>query len=119
MGAAFMVIALRGEGHGWKGHHMMHFSFLPHKVWFRLATDSVSWKQNHDENKLNYCVTYPNGFGLSIIKSPHSRGGKSDLWEIQVLWEGERYSSDGGHGYVRTHCSDDDVIMCHDCVKNL
>lgn len=98
---------------------MMHFSPLSPEVWFRLAIDSVSWKQNHNENKLNYRVTYPNGFGLSIIKSRHSRGGKSDLWEVQVLREGKRYVGRDGYGYVRTHCSDEEVIMCHDCVRNL
>ena len=97
---------------------MMHFSPLSPEVWFILATDSVSWKQNHNENKLNYRVTYPNGFGLSIIKSRHSRGGKSDLWEVRVLKGGKHYVRNGA-GYVRTHCSDEEVVICHDLIRNL
>lgn len=31
---------------------------------------------------------FPNGYGASVIKGPHTYGGKKGLWELAVLEQG-------------------------------
>lgn len=33
--------------------------------------------------------TFPNGYGVSVIKSPYTYGGTSGLYELGVLWNDE------------------------------
>ena len=41
---------------------------------------------NYD-NGIFVRVEFPNGYGASIIKSPHSYGGSQDLYELAVLYD--------------------------------
>ena len=76
------------EGRGWKGHHMMNFSSLTPKSLLRIMRGSVTFSQmpyHLQGGGWAYRVTYPNGYGASLIKSSYSYGREDDLWEVAVL----------------------------------
>ncbi len=82
---------LRHEGRGWKDHpHMMSFSFSPltTEAWSTICRSAVSQKHNYALGGHRYKVTYPNGYGASIIKHNGSYGREDDLWELAVLKDG-------------------------------
>ena len=44
---------------------------------------------NYINNGVQHVYAFPNGYGASVIKHDYSYGGKSGLWELAVLNEGE------------------------------
>ncbi len=98
---------------------MKNFHFLPHKAWSSIIKYSASWEQRHNNFMLCYRVTYPNRFGLSIIKSRHSDSGRNDLWEVRILKDGELYRDSDGNSYWKSHCTDYDVVAACEYVRNV
>ena len=44
---------------------------------------------NYIMNGVQHVYSFPNGYGASVIKHDGSYGGKSGLWELAVLNNGE------------------------------
>ena len=66
----------------------MHFSFLSPKGLLRIMRGSVSFSQEpstFEGGGWVYRVSYPNGYGASIVKRLYSYGCEDDLWEVAVL----------------------------------
>lgn len=67
---------------------MMNFSSLTPASLQRIMRGSVSFSQKPSTflgGGWAYRVSYPNGYGASIIKNLFSYGGKDNLWEVAVL----------------------------------
>ncbi len=120
MGAAFTTISSLSEGRGWKGHHMMNFSLLSHKAWSHITRGAVSWRQKHSsDNRLSYRVTYPNGYGVSIIKDCCSYGWQDDLWELAILKDDELCYDTWITEDVCGYLTEEDVVAICDDVFDL
>ena len=62
---------------------------------------------------------FPNGYGASVIKHDYSYGGKSGLWELAVLNEGELdYSTDITEDVIG-HLAWEQVEKLLESIKNL
>jgi len=96
---------------------MMNFSYSP------LSTEAMSeigrgaisfeWLQVFDG--LAYRVTYPNGYGASIIKHYGSYGHDDDLWELGVLKDGKLCCDTDITGDVLGYLTEAEVIgLCRD-----
>jgi hypothetical protein len=53
----------------------------------------------HDLGFERYRIEFPNGYGASVIRGPHSYGGERGLWEVGV--------TDGGRLTYATDITDD------------
>ena len=80
-----------------------------------IERDAISWKWFHYEDGYVYRVTYPNGYGASIIKHRASYGHDDDLWELAVLKDGELCYDTGITGDVLGYLTEAEVIgICRD-----
>ena len=94
---------------------MITYSPLSLKAWTRITRDAVSWEQNHDSLiGYKYRVTYPNGYGLSIVKTGFTGGSQNDLWEVAVLKDDRLYIGKDSNGYIVRNRTEDDVVL--DCI---
>lgn len=99
---------------------MMHFSFLSPNTIARIARGSVSLEQNyyyHCHGWSNrYCVrvTYPNGYGASIVFIPN--WSNEDCWDVALLKDGELLIEDDGYDYVWSFQTEEDVIELCDYI---
>lgn len=106
---------------------MMNFSFLSLNTVNRIARGSASvsleQKYYHRPNgkSKRYCirVTYPNGYGASIIKDSNSFGCTEDLWEVAILRDGELCYDTWITGDVLRSCTEEEVIAICDDVLHL
>lgn len=48
-------------------------------------TNFKEFKTNAIHGGIQYLAFFPNGYGVSIVKSEYSYGGRSGLWEMAVL----------------------------------
>ena len=48
-------------------------------------TNFKEFKTNEIHGGIQHLAFFPNGYGVSIVKSTYSYGGKSGLWEMAVL----------------------------------
>lgn len=48
-------------------------------------TNFKEFKTNEIHNGIQHLAFFPNGYGVSIVKSEYSYGGRSGLWEMAVL----------------------------------
>ena len=100
---------------------MMNLSFLSPKTIARIARGSVSLEQNyyyHSHGWSNhYCVrvTYPNGYGASIIFL-ESDQDEEKSWEVAILKDGELLIEDDGYDYVWSFLSEEEVIDLCDTI---
>ena len=63
--------------------------------------------------------TFANGYGASVIKGPHTYGGKNGLWELAVLKESSLCYTTHITDDVLGHLSWEDVENTLDEIKNL
>ena len=99
------------EGRGWKGHHMMNFSSLSPKSLLRIMRGSVTFSQmpyHLQGGGWAYRVTYPNGYGASIIYVPD--WGIDKGWEVGLLKDGELWSDDAGYDCTWSDLTEEGVI---------
>ena len=68
---------------------------------------------------LSYRVTYPNGYGVSIIKNPSSYGWEDDLWELAVLKDNELCYDTSITNDVCGYLTEDEVVSICDGVFHL
>ena len=100
---------------------MMNLSFLSPKTIAHIARGSVSLEQNyyyHSHGWSNhYCVrvTYPNGYGASIIFL-ESDQDEEKSWEVAILKDGELLIEDDGYDYVWSFLSEEEVIDLCDTI---
>ena len=97
---------------------MMNLShLLPSQAWSVIVESAVSWKQNCDNNKIEYSVMYPGGYGVSIVKD-HCEGNDQDgLWTCYCLRGDKRFCRDNGEPLKRTHCTDYEVVAICEHVR--
>jgi hypothetical protein len=76
-------------------------------------------KISREGEQLQYVYKFPNGYGASVIKGPHTYGGSEDLWELAVL-EGEElcYTTPVSDDVIG-HLTNGDVNMILDQIKDL
>ena len=93
---------------------MMNFSFLSPKTIARIARGSVSFEQNHYYHSHgwsnHYCarVTYPNGYGASIIFTSELDDEK--CWEVAIQKDGELWIDDDGFDCIWSDLTEEDVV---------
>ena len=63
--------------------------------------------------------TFANGYGASVIKGPHTYGGKNGLWELAVLNGSSLCYTTHITNDVLGHLSWEDVENTLDEIKNL
>ena len=74
---------------------------------------------NYINNGVQHKNAFPNGYGASVIKHDYSYGGKSGLWELAVLNEGELdYSTDITEDVI-CHLAWEQVEKLLESIKNL
>ena len=78
-------------------------------------SDAVSYDLSVVNGGPRYVISYPNGYGASIIKSLTSCGHEDDLWEIAVLMDGRRCYDTGITSDVLGWLTDEEVEdICRD-----
>lgn len=98
---------------------MMNLTFLSPKTIARIVRGSVSLEQNcyyHSHGWDNrYCVrvTYPNGYGASIIFSPD--WDEEKCWEVGLLKDGI-WGDEEGYGYAWPHLTEEEVVRVCDSI---
>ena len=97
---------------------MMNLShLLPSKAWSVIIHSAVSWKQNCENNRIEYSVMYPGGYGVSIVKDYCEGNDQDDLWTCYCLQGNKRYCGDNGEPVKRTHCTDYEVVAICEHVR--
>lgn len=95
---------------------MMNLSFLSPKTIACIARGAVRLEQNyyyHSHGWSNHYyvrVTYPNGFGASIVCEPELSDGEADIWEVALLKDGKLYVDAGDMDYVWPNLTEEGVI---------
>lgn len=99
---------------------MMNLSSLSPKTIARIARGSVSLEQNyyyHSHGWSNhYCVrvTYPNGYGASIVFS--SDWNDEKCWDVALLKDGELLIEDDGYDYIWSDLTEENVVELCDSI---
>ena len=79
-----------------------------------------SLTRTYDRNEgVSLEFTFANGYGASVIKGPHTYGGKNGLWELAVLKESSLCYTTHITDDVLGHLSWEDVENTLDEIKNL
>ena len=58
------------------------------KKFGRYYYNTPDFKINFIHNGLQMLYTYLNGYTASVVQHDHSYGGKDNLWEVAVMFEG-------------------------------
>ena len=96
---------------------MMHFSSLSPKALLRIMRGSVSFSQKPSTLKGGgwaYRVSYPNGYGASIVFSP--AWDDEECWDVALLKDGELFIEDDGYDYTWSDQTEEDVIELCDYI---
>ena len=98
--------------------NMMNFSSFSPKMWSRIIRGAVSWEQDYSSEDAchHYRVTYPNGYGASIIGSPYF-DGHSSCWRVVLLKDDKLCIEDDGTFYTRWLRSEGEVYDICDIVS--
>ena len=97
---------------------MMNYPSISPKTIACIARGSVSLEQKyfyHSHGWSNhYCirVTYPNGYGASIIFDPG--WGNEKCWEVALLKDGVLLIEDDGYDHVWSDLTEEEVIKICD-----
>lgn len=84
-----------------------------------LKENCIEYKQSTEMGGYQYFATYPNGFGVSIIKHFGSYGANYDLWEAAVMKGGSIcYDTDITYDVVG-FLSDEDAVKLIQAVQRL
>lgn len=93
---------------------MMNYPSISPKTIARIARGATSLEQKyyyHSHGWSNrYCirVTYPNGYGASIIFDPG--WDDEECWEVALLKDDELYVDAEGMDYVWSNLTEEDMI---------
>ena len=94
---------------------MMNLSFLSPKTIVRIARGAVSLEQycfyhySHEwSNRYQVRVTYPNGYGASIVFVPD--WDDDECWEVGLLKDGELWSDDDEGDCIWPDLTEEEVI---------
>ena len=70
---------------------MKRFRFLDTKEY--LVFDDLNFEHRLGRGGFNYNIqakiTFPNGWGVSVIRGPHTYGGDQGLYELSVTYDNE------------------------------
>jgi len=84
-----------------------------------LKENCIEYKQSTEMGGYQYFATYPNDFGVSIIKHFGSYGANYDLWEAAVMKGGSIcYDTDITYDVVG-FLSDEDAVKLIQAVQRL
>ena len=89
---------------------MMNFSFLSPNTLARIARGAVSLEQKYYyhshgwSNRYSIRVTYPNGYGASIVFD------NEDCWDVFLLKDDELWSDDDGYDWTWSDLTEEEVI---------
>lgn len=93
---------------------MMNLSFLSPNTIAHIARGAVSFEQyyfyhSHGwSNRYQVRVTYPNGYGASIVLVPD--WDNDECWEVGLLKDDELWSDDEGYDCTWSDLTEEDVI---------
>ena len=93
---------------------MINLTFLSPKTIARIARGAVSLEQNYYyhshgwSNHYQVRVTYPNGYGASIVLAPD--WDDEECWEVGLLKGGTLYIDSEGVDYTWSDLTEEDVI---------
>ena len=73
------------------------------KTFSDLVFKDLKFKYSNSITGVQARITFENGYGASVVKSPYSYGGRMGLYELTILDE-------KGHIYFPTPISDSGVI---------
>ena len=97
---------------------MMNLSFISPKTWSRITRGALSWEQDYSNEDAchRYRVTYPNGYGVTIIGYPYLNG-HAKLWRVILLQNGELCIEDSDALLVKYAKSEGEVYDICDIVS--
>ena len=96
----------------------MNYTFMSEYNLYKINQDSVHYEISDHFGGYRILIEYPNGFGVSIVKSDNSYGHGEDLWDLAVLHIGEITYKTSMTDDVIGYLNEDEVVSFCQTIRN-